>query len=454
MATTASLETTTALVVRFRSARRRTLELVAPLTPEDMMVQSCAEASPAKWHLAHTAWFFESFVLREFLPGYRVFHPDFAWLFNSYYQSFAAFPEKRLRSSFSRPALDEILAFRKHVDEGIERLLETNPDPEALRRIELGVNHEEQHQELILTDILHGFFTNPLRPVYKPETQEENPAPAAPMKFVHVDGGLHEIGHSGSGFCFDNELGRHRVWIESFDLANRLVTCGEFAEFIADGGYRRPELWLSDGWDVMQANGWRAPLYWSDATDEWRIFTLSGELEFARVKDSPVSHVSFYEAEAYARWAGYRLPTEFEWEVAARHQAVAGNLLEYGSLRPLSQADYVQGECAMIQNAAQNTADCCAVENATRSRHVYGDCWQWTASAYLPYPGFRPLEGSLGEYNGKFMSGKMVLRGGSCCTPACHIRASYRNFFAPETRWQFSGIRLATGQSSAEETAS
>ncbi len=418
------------------------------------MVQSCAEASPAKWHLAHTAWFFESFLLREFLPGYRVFHPDFAWLFNSYYQSFAAFPEKRLRASFSRPALSEILAFRAYVDAGIERLLETNPDPEALRRIELGVNHEEQHQELILTDILHAFFTNPLRPAYKPEAPEQkftvNSAPAEPMEFVRIDGGLHEIGHFGSGFCFDNELARHRVWLESFDVANRLVTCGEFAEFIADGGYRRPELWLSDGWDAMQASGWHAPLFWSGETDAWRIFTLAGEMELARVKDAPVSHVSFYEAEAYARWAGCRLPTEFEWEVAARHQPVVGNLLENGSLRPLPQADSVQNQC----EANHSAANCCAVENARRPLHVYGDCWQWTASAYLPYPGFRPLEGSLGEYNGKFMSGKMVLRGGSCCTPACHIRASYRNFFAPETRWQFSGIRLATGQSSAEETAS
>jgi ergothioneine biosynthesis protein EgtB len=449
IATAASSKTATALAVRFRSARRRTLELVAPLTPEDMMVQSCAEASPAKWHLAHTAWFFESFVLREFLPGYRVFHPDFAWLFNSYYQSFTAFPEKRLRSSFSRPALDEILAFRTHVDENIERLLETNPDPEALRRIELGVNHEEQHQELILTDILHALFTNPLRPAYKTEAQEKNFAvnsAVKPMKFVGIDGGLHEVGHSGNGFCFDNELGQHRVWLESFEMANRLVTCGEFAEFIADGGYRRSELWLSDGWDAVQANGWRAPFYWSNATDDWRIFTLCGELEFARVKDVPVSHVSFYEAEAYARWAGYRLPTEFEWEVAARHQAVAGNLLENGSLRTLPQTSRVQSQCAVDHGSE--------TESARHSLHVYGDCWQWTASAYLPYPDFRPLEGSLGEYNGKFMSGKMVLRGGSCCTPACHIRASYRNFFAPETRWQFSGIRLATGQSSAEQTAS
>ena len=396
---------------RYRITRRRTLDLTAPLTPEDMMVQSCPEASPIKWHLAHTAWFFESFILREFSPGYKAFNPDFVWLFNSYYQTFAAFPEKRLRSSFSRPGISEILSFRAYVDEHIHRLLENNPPAEALARIELGLHHEDQHQELILTDILHAFFTNPLRPVYLPAppelTQSAQTYPA-PVRFITQPGGLQEVGHTGQSFCFDNELPRHRVWLEPYSLANRLVICAEFAQFIADGGYRRPELWLSDGWNAVQENKWRAPLYWdgndndASVTPEWSVFTLHGAMSFDQVANSPVSHISFYEANAYARWAGHRLPTEFEWEAAA----------ETSTLPVQSEDD-------------------------TKHR------WEWTASAYLPYPGFSPLPGSLGEYNGKFMSGQMVLRGGSCCTPPGHTRFSYRNFFAPSTRWQFSGIRLA-----------
>ncbi|HEX8812311.1 MAG TPA: ergothioneine biosynthesis protein EgtB [Terracidiphilus sp.] len=428
IAATTTTETDTALAAkfrtglldRFRAVRNRTLDLVAPLTPEDMMVQSCPEASPVKWHLAHTAWFFESFILKEFLPAYRVFNPDFVWLFNSYYQTFAAFPDKRLRSSFSRPALDEILRFRSHVDEAIDRLFDSDPAPEALVRIELGLNHEEQHQELILTDILYAFFTNPLRPAYKSEeTEPSNPNPD-PIRFVPFEVGLVEVGHTGSGFCFDNELPRHRVWLEPYSLANRLVTCAEYAEFIADGGYRRPELWLSDGWNAVQENNWRAPLYWNGEEDARTVFTLYGQLPFDLVAASPVSQISYYEADAYAHWAGCRLPTEFEWETAAESETISGNLLE--TLRPLPPSRLVKEEC---------------------SSQLFGDTWEWTASAYLNYPGFRPLPGSLGEYNGKFMSGQMVLRGGSCCTPPGHIRASYRNFFAPATRWQFSGIRLA-----------
>ena len=450
---------------RFRAVRRRTMSLCEPLSAEDMMVQSCAEASPAKWHLAHTAWFFESFVLREFVPGYRLFHPDYAWLFNSYYQSFAAFPEKRLRSSFSRPPLEEIVRFRRHVDEAIEQLLEGDPEPEAVKRIELGANHEEQHQELLLTDILHAFFTNPQRPVYErqgtgvrdqgsedreqekqgPRTRDsgarehQNPGP---VSFLRFEGGMHEAGHAGDGFCFDNELPRHRVWLEPYGLAERLVACREYAEFIEDGGYRRPELWLSDGWNAVQNHGWHAPLYWTSESGEWAVFTLRGMQPLSRMKNAPVSQVSFYEADAYARWAGYRLPAEFEWGAAAEGLLIAGNLLDSGWLMPIPASESAEAE---PKPPAPGTA--LLSESPVEFRRpwqLFGDCWQWTASAYLGYPGFRPLAGSLGEYNGKFMSGQMVLRGGSCVTPRAHIRSSYRNFFTPETRWQFSGIRMAS----------
>ncbi|MDR3451872.1 MAG: ergothioneine biosynthesis protein EgtB [Rhodoferax sp.] len=414
-----------ALAARFRTVRRRTLKLTEPLTPEDMMVQSAPEASPAKWHLAHTAWFFDSFILRDFQAGYRLFDADFAWLFNSYYRSFAAFPEKRLRSSFSRPGLEAILRYRAHVDAAIERLLEEGARPEVLARIELGLNHEEQHQELLLTDILHAFFSNPLRPAYQSGAPEQGQAEAAPLVFLPFAGGVHEAGHVGAGFCFDNELPRHRVWLEPFAVASRLVTCGEYAAFIADGGYQRPELWLSAGWDTVEREGWGAPLYWTQSDRDWMLFTLRGEQPLARRTAAPVSHVSFYEADAYARWASKRLATEFEWEAAAEGRLVEGNLLDSGRLVPCPATEFVQNE------------------DGAKHAQQFGDCWEWTASAYLGYPGFRALPGSLGEYNGKFMSGQMVLRGGSCVTPAAHIRASYRNFFAPETRWQFSGIRLA-----------
>jgi ergothioneine biosynthesis protein EgtB len=423
---TFAISSATGLREHYTRVRRRSLDLCRPLSAEDMMVQSCPEASPAKWHLAHTAWFFESFVASEFLPDYRLFHADFPWLFNSYYQTFAEFPDKRLRSSFSRPGLDQILAYRAHVDEAIDRLLERDAPEEALRRIELGLHHEEQHQELLLTDIQHALYTNPLQPAYL-EGDFPTATDAAPLRFFDYEGGLVEIGqHETEGFGFDNERPRHRAWLEPFQLASRLVTCGEFAEFMADGGYQRPELWLSAGWQAVQDQRWQAPLYWrragvsEPATDTWMIGTLRGKRTLAEAAACPVAHVSLFEADAYARWKGMRLPTEAEWETVAATVPIEGNLFESGHLRTMP----LEG-------------------NSSRVSQLFGDCWEWTASAYLGYPGFQPLSGSLGEYNGKFMSSQMVLRGGSCVTPVSHIRASYRNFFPPETRWQFSGIRLA-----------
>ena len=395
------------------------------------MVQSCPEASPAKWHLAHTSWFFESFVLKEFLPGCRVFDPDFAWLFNSYYQTFTEFPDKRLRSSFSRPGLGTILSYREYVDDAMGRLLVDGAPDEALRRIELGLHHEEQHQELFLTDIKHALYTNPLQPAYLDEDfEDDTPETTVPaLEFLPFDGGLVAIGQAeGDGFGFDNERPRHRVWLEPFKLASRLITCGEFAEFIEDRGYERPELWLSAGWNTIQNNRWQAPLYWRKADGKWIIGTLRGNQPLRKMEHSPVAHVSYFEADAFARWKGTRLATEAEWESAATNVPVTGNLYESRRLDP-----------APLQSGANSTPPTPGIP-----QQLWGDCWEWTASAYLGYPGFSPLAGSLGEYNGKFMSGQMVLRGGSCVTPASHIRASYRNFFPPETRWQFSGIRLAS----------
>ncbi|HYK36978.1 ergothioneine biosynthesis protein EgtB [Alloacidobacterium sp.] len=414
-----SLATPTAaasLSQKFCNVRRQSELLCAPLSPEDMMVQSCAEASPAKWHLAHTTWFFETFILRELDTEYRPFHPDFVWLFNSYYNTVSDQPEKKLRASFSRPGTQEIQAYRKYVDAALQMRLR-NGVSETEQRVVLGLHHEQQHQELLLTDIKHALWTNPLRPAYLELPFENLNAAAAKMQWCDYTGGLVEIGHKGDGFCFDNELPRHRVYLEPFSLASRLVTCAEYLAFMQDGGYQRSELWLSEGWQVVQTERWRAPLYWyQDAdTEEWHVFTLRGEVSLNDLAQTAVCHVSYFEADAYARWAGKRLPTETEWEVAASDAGVDGNLLEDGILHP--------GIAAGSQ--------------------IFGDTWEWTASAYLGYPGFHALPGALGEYNGKFMSNQMVLRGGSCVTPRTHIRASYRNFFSPATRWQFSGIRLA-----------
>jgi ergothioneine biosynthesis protein EgtB len=390
------------------------------------MVQSCPEASPMKWHQAHTTWFFEMFVLRPLLPGYKPFCEEFRWLFNSYYNSLGEeAPEKHLRSSFSRPSLDEVLAFRMHVDEGVEKLLAGRLHDDDARRITLGLNHEQQHQELMLTDIKHAFFSNPLRPAYHAAPSAEvSEVPPSELAWHRFHGGVTEIGYPLDSadcldFCFDNETPRHKVYLQPFGIANRSITCREYLEFMSDGAYARPDFWLSAGWDTVGKQGWKAPLYWErDAEDAtgWRVFTLQGWRPLSALLDTPVCHVSFFEADAFARWKGCRLPNEAEWELAANGHAIRGNLLDTGRLHPAA---------------------------ASRDGQFFGDCWEWTASPYTGYPGYKPLRGALGEYNGKFMSGQMILRGGSCVTPASHLRPAYRNFFPPATRWQFAGIRLA-----------
>jgi ergothioneine biosynthesis protein EgtB len=404
------------IAARYIKCRKQTEALAAPLTAEDQMVQSCPEASPAKWHQAHTTWFFETFVLSPHLSGYRTVDQRFRDLFNSYYNAVGQQPEKALRNTFSRPTLDEVCEYRRHVDEQIAVLLGSHHSSEVPELVELGINHEQQHQELLVTDIKHAFWSNPLHPAYQPRPAATDAA-VPPQKAEAYAGGLIEVGADVSAFHFDNEAPRHKVFVQPFRFAMRPATCGEYLAFMDDRGYERPELWLSDGWNAVQGHGWRAPLYWEKHDREWLHFTCSG---MRKVEEpEPVCHVSYYEADAFARWAGARLATEFEWELVATQEQVEGNLLEQGRFHPA------------------------AAQGGNAPSQLFGDVWEWTASAYLPYPGFRPAAGALGEYNGKFMSGQMVLRGGSCATPRSHIRTTYRNFFPPETRWQFSGIRLA-----------
>ncbi|HZY61545.1 MAG TPA: ergothioneine biosynthesis protein EgtB [Edaphobacter sp.] len=431
MPSTANPATTAStLLARYLAVRETTMRLCAPLSPEDLMVQSCPEASPAKWHLAHTTWFFETFVLREYVAAYNPFHPDFHWLFNSYYNSLGEMPEKKLRASFSRPPLDEIYRYRAHVDAAISTFLQQPADAKAIQRIVLGLNHEQQHQELITTDIKNALFTNPLHPPYvEAIDQKKDETIAPPLDWVAFSPGLTEIGTTpdpaaSEAFAFDNETPRHPVFIAPFRLATRLVTCAEYLAFLDENGYNRPELWLSEGWTTLREQGWQAPLYWqrdNETKSGWCIYTLHGFVPLEDLSETPVCHLSFFEADAYARWAGYRLPTEFEWEYAATQSAsvIGANLLESGKLHPTPAS------------------------HASGLQQLFGDVWEWTQSAYTGYPGYHPLPGALGEYNGKFMSSQIVLRGGSCVTPATHIRATYRNFFTPATRWQFSGLRLA-----------
>jgi ergothioneine biosynthesis protein EgtB len=410
------------LAAQYRDVRRLTERLCAPLAIEDYGVQSMPDASPAKWHLAHTTWFFETFLLAEVSPGYRPLHPSFGYLFNSYYNAVGERLARSDRGLLSRPTVAETYGYRAHVDECVLRLLDR--DDFAERKdlhavVTLGLNHEQQHQELILTDLKHAFSRNPLRPAYQARGPNEE-APAGPLRWLVFSGGTRWIGHEGDGFAYDIETPRHRVFLEPFRLASRLVTNGEFRAFMDDGGYERPDLWLSDGWAARQMRGWDAPLYWEKHGGQWRAFTLNG-MQAVRDAD-PVCHVSFYEADAFARWAGARLPTEAEWETAAQSCPLAGPFLESDRLHPEAGGD----------------------ANADgRPAQMFGEAWQWTASPFVAYPGFRPLPGALGEYNAKFTCNQIVLRGGSRATPLSHFRRSYRNFFPPEARWQFSGIRLA-----------
>lgn len=409
----------------YHAVRQRKLQLVEPLTAEDCQAQSMPDASPAKWHLAHTSWFFETFVLERFEAGFRAFDPAFRVLFNSYYQAVGPQHPRPARGMITRPDLRRVRDWRAAVDERIAALLAGDVPPELRERLTLGLHHEQQHQELILTDIKHLFSLNPLQPAYRADPPPAA-APPAPLGWQGFEGGWTEIGHDplrDGAFAFDNEGPRHRVHLEPFELATRPVTQGDWLTFIADSGYRRPELWLSLGWDWVRAGAREAPLYWHRPTPEapWQVFTLHGAV--AVDPDAPLPHLSYFEADAYARWAGARLPSAFEWEHAARSlpttAPLQGHFADLGAFHPRPLA------------------------GAGGLRQMFGGVWEWTQSAYAAYPRYRPAAGAIGEYNGKFMCNQFVLRGGSCATPAGHVRASYRNFFPPEAQWQFSGLRLA-----------
>lgn len=417
---TSAAEASEALLRRLRAVRTDTLALAEGLSDADATAQSMAAASPAKWHLGHTSWFFEALVLEPGHPGYTLFDGRFAYLFNSYYESVGPRQPRPQRGLLTRPPLTDVIAYRRHVDAGLADLM-TGGDcgQDLLKTIELGLHHEQQHQELLLTDILHLFAQNPLRPAYRAAEPLATGGSAPDLAWISFDGGILPIGADtgDGGFAFDCETPRHDALIRPFRLASRPVTNGEWMEFIADGGYADPLLWLSDGWATVQAEDWFAPLYWEDHDGEWWSMTLKGPQPVDA--DAPVTHVSLFEADAFARWSGKRLPTEFEWETAARSHPVTGNFANSGRLRPAPAQDH------------------------GGLQQMFGDVWEWTASAYAPYPGFAATDGAGGEYNGKFMSGQNVLRGGSCATPESHIRATYRNFFYPHQRWQFTGLRLA-----------
>ncbi|MCX2794973.1 ergothioneine biosynthesis protein EgtB [Microbulbifer thermotolerans] len=422
LASEVDIEIRQQLLTHYRRIRGETEQLADPLSAEDMQIQSMTDASPTKWHLAHTSWFFETFILRQYLRDYRQFDPSFHQLFNSYYNSLGTPFQRPQRGLLSRPDLDTVFAYRHTIDSAMEKLLTDGPVNKELEAlIILGLNHEQQHQELLLTDIKHAFSINPVKPAYTDSSHEDDSqAPAHTLEWLEIPGGLYSIGAEGEHFYFDNEGPAHQQLLRDFRIASRLVTNGEYLEFIEDGGYREPRLWLSDGWSLIQQDQRTAPLYWQKREGRWYQFTLSGLQPI--VEQEPVCHINYYEADAYAAWAGCRLPTEFEWEAAVwilrkPDQLATANMLEQRSFRPVAPAP---GQTQFL-----------------------GDLWEWTSSAYLPYPGFRANSGAVGEYNGKFMCNQKVLRGGSCVTPADHIRISYRNFFYPHQSWQFTGIRLA-----------
>jgi ergothioneine biosynthesis protein EgtB len=412
----------TELMQNFKAVRAFTSTLCNPLETEDYVVQSMPEVSPAKWHLAHTSWFFETFVLSKLIINYSFFNPVYNYLFNSYYVQAGDFYERSMRGLISRPTVREVYDYRGHIDKLLLEFFDKASDEEINNIapvIELGLNHEQQHQELLLTDIKNVFSVNPLYPVYS--SAKESPVVyIPPVEWVSFDEGIYRIGYEGKAFSFDNEKPLHNVFLEPYRLSSRLVTNGEYLDFIEAGGYKHPELWLSDGWMAAEKNNWQAPLYWQRKDGAWFNFTLGGLLKLN--PSEPVCHVSFYEADAYARWAGFRLPREEEWESAASDHPMDGNFVENGRFHP----------APLMHNITSPIL-----------HQMFGDVWEWTSSPYTAYPGFRPLQGVLGEYNGKFMSNQMVLKGGSCVTSLWHIRRAYRNFFPPHSRWQFTGIRLA-----------
>jgi len=410
------------LITRYRAVRGFTQKLCETLQPEDCVVQSMPDVSPTKWHLAHTSWFFETFILKVWDPDYRPEIPEYAYLFNSYYNAAGSMHRRDLRGLISRPTLAETYRFRRSIDEQIELLL-GRADEQLLRELDpvfvIGLNHEQQHQELLVTDIKHVLAQNPLYPVYRPREEQVPSRYAKEPGFIEFDEAIVEIGHDGRGFSYDNEGPRHRALVPAFALATRPVTNGEFIEFIEAGGYLRPDYWLSLGWTTLNEQKWEAPLYWEKRDGGWWNFTLAGMRPVDQ--SEPVTHVSHFEADAFANWSGARLPTEFEWERAAQDLMIEGNFVEAERFQP-----------APVE-----------AQPNEKLTHMYGDVWQWTRSSYLPYPGYRAAPGALGEYNGKFMSNQMVSRGASCATSRSHARLSYRNFFQPEKRWQFTGIRLA-----------
>ncbi|MBD3402258.1 ergothioneine biosynthesis protein EgtB [candidate division GN15 bacterium] len=411
---------------RFDTVRRFSEELCRPLATEDYVVQPIEDVSPPKWHLAHTTWFFEQVVLERFQENYVRYHDTYYYIFNSYYQAFGDRAERSGRGTLSRPTVEQVYAYRAAVDERMHELFEALPEErfeEFASIVELGLHHEQQHQELLVTDIKYILATNPLLPIYL-DGQLPSSGSGRPASFVTYEGGVKEIGAKGDGFHYDCEGPRHKVYLHDFALMDRLVTCGEFREFIEDGGYENHDLWLSNGWDVITERGWKAPLFWVRDGDRWQIITMAGIRDL--VDDEPVCHVSHYEAAAFARWAGKRLPTEAEWEVAAGElntSGYPGNLVDEGYYHPVPAGTF---------------------NESSELRQMFGDVWEWTSSAFLPYPGYHRETGALGEYNGKFMNDQMVLRGGSCATSRSHLRATYRNFFQSDRRWQFTGFRLAS----------